>query len=108
MTDVFKITQGCKIVNGPSREDIFDSLLRLFPEQRTVKFQLVNSIGPVVTARIIGIQPDGGSGHIWNLRVQFVGHPEVDVYYNSTRREGAVVDERPLKKRVTIDRQGRV
>lgn len=107
MTDAFEIAQGCLIVNGPSREEIFDCL-RLFPERRTVKFQLVDSEGPVLETHVVGIEPEDGSGHNWCLRVGFRGYHAMDIYYNDTRRAGAVVDERPLENRVSVDRQGRI
>ncbi len=58
-----------EIINGPSREELFDGL-RLFAEKRYVPFLVKkNEIEKYFAATIKSIEAEDGSGHSWNLTI---------------------------------------
>jgi hypothetical protein len=121
MTIQLNITEDYAITDGPSREELFDAL-RLFNEHRKVLFTLKRQDAResyTLPAIVMRIEPEDGSGHSWCLRIQFRDNHEIgvllqecnevfDVYYHDKRRHGAIVDGRPWRKRLSVDREGRI
>lgn len=117
--------EKCQIIDGPSREELFDAL-RLRNEHRKVTFTVLqrgNQGNPSISGRQIRllaaineITAEDGSGHSWCLKVRIEASPEdgsvmsrhdvVDLYYRDERREGQIIDARRIAERPTIDRKG--
>lgn len=118
--------EECQIIDGPSREELFDAL-RLRNEHRKVTFTVLqrgsNGGNPRTSGRYIRllavineITAEDGSGHSWCLKVRIEACPDdgsimsrhdvVDLYYRDERREGQIIDARRLAERPTIDRKG--
>ncbi|MCX6756140.1 MAG: hypothetical protein NTX85_02280 [Candidatus Nomurabacteria bacterium] len=112
------MSQTIQILNGPSREELFDGL-RLFAEKREVGFNL-ESNGREITLPFImqSIEPEDGSGNSWNtkmnlhvdslgkdfyqipleIRKAFLGTPtkkviQVKTYYSTKTRKGVITLE---------------
>lgn len=91
-----------KIINGPSREELFDAL-RLFDNRRSVVFTLRD----VNTEEIFelqcwvqGIELEDGSGHSWIVKLDALSANKaitvdadcspIYIYYHDTHRKGHV------------------
>ncbi|MCC7289177.1 hypothetical protein IT414_02180 [bacterium] len=96
-----------KVINGPSREELFDSL-RLFNLRQTlVEFTLEQKrlrgsmVKPtVIKARVMGIRPEDGSSNRWlvdllvNQIVNSDTEPEdpyVSIYFDTQVRAGHII-----------------
>lgn len=83
----------CKIVSGPSREELFDSL-RLSRERRTVTFKFEISPKKMlrITAQVRSIGAEDGSGQSWCIIVddpdRAFGRTSVEGYYRTDSRKG--------------------
>lgn len=78
-----------KIVSGPSREEMFDSL-RLFKERRRVEFVLDDSRNSQFSTfcSIVSIQAEDGSGQSWNLDGYAEDGLRFQAYYRTDKRTG--------------------
>ena len=99
-----------EIINGPSREELFDGL-RLFAEKRAVGFVIENNgreMTPIVWMH--SIEAEDGSGHSWIIKFSigesFIGkmpYPinlskplqmksvTVKAYYSTKTRKGVIL-----------------
>ena len=79
------------IVNGPSREELFDAL-RLRHEVRGVKFTLEAYGGLRISVLVNGIEVEDGSGNSWTLLLhddkEVFRTPKLKAYFNTTKRIG--------------------
>ena len=79
-----------RIVNGPSREELFDSL-RLCSESRTVVFEFDDSGRYKKDAQVMMLTPEDGSGNKWLLEVYVQVDKEKKIatgYYDTKARTG--------------------
>lgn len=102
------MSKTIQIVNGPSREELFDGL-RLFAEKREVGFMIVDNGRQMTLPTILqSIQAEDGSGQSWNLKIKvevkdllklslpvqvrnvFAGEKTIRIsaYYSSKNRKG--------------------
>lgn len=133
--DTITLTERWTITDGPSREELFDSL-RLRNEYRTVEFELfepsVDEDGEGlmrapykvrVKAQVLQIGAEDGSGHSWCVKVAFQSDKRIvvtneywiDIYYHDAgnggrggRRGGTIIDAQPNADRLHVDRNGDV
>lgn len=98
-----RISIGKKIVDGPSREELFDSLrlgtgeIGFVFEQNALKGSMVKPVK--LTGRILGITLEDGSSQSWMLDFlankidgrPLKGSTNLRLYFQTTRREGCVI-----------------
>ena len=115
---------GWSIIDGPSREELFDAL-RLCAERRTPAFTLTRPglSQPIrVYVYVAGIEPESGDGHSWILKLQIdyavfdgisgesveiTNQRRIVVWFNDkSPRRGRIVDARSHEEVVSVDREG--
>lgn len=94
-----------KVVDGPSREEMFDSLRLARSTDTAVEFSFrprndEQATPIVVRGRILRIELEDGSGQSWNIVFrpdELVGHgmmpaePYLPIYYRTDQRSGGIV-----------------
>lgn len=80
-----------RILKGPSRESLFDSL-RLWNEHRKIEFFVVKKLNhmTMVQATINSIAVESGDGNNWFGTGNTTTGEKFQYYFNTTRRDGSV------------------